>query len=158
MQVWPAFHGAHPEWQLLHLTGPADEADVRAAYARAGSAAQVLAFTPAMASALAAADLVISRAGASTLAELTALHKPSILLPYPYHRDRHQHANAGILTDVGAAVLLEDRLTPQRNAPQLRDALERVTEPTVLRGMAQAAARLARPDAAVQVAAWLWRC
>jgi UDP-N-acetylglucosamine--N-acetylmuramyl-(pentapeptide) pyrophosphoryl-undecaprenol N-acetylglucosamine transferase len=155
MAVWPAFHATHPEWQLLHLTGPADETEVRHAYAAAGSPAQVVSFTAEMPLAIAAADLVISRAGASTLAELTLLGKPSILLPYPYHRDRHQHANAGVLVDGGAAVLIEDRLQPELNAPALRAAIDSLAEATKRRQMAAAAAKLGKQTAAHDVAAWL---
>ncbi len=155
LHTWPAFYAAHPDWQLLHLTGPADENDVRAAYAAADCPAQVLSFTPEMPLALAAADLVISRAGASTLAELTALGKPSILFPYPYHRDRHQHANAQVLVDRRAAILLEDRLQPELNGPPLRTALDAVADPRVRTRMAAAAAELGRRSAADDVAAWL---
>lgn len=155
MRVWPAFHGVHPEWQLLHLTGPADEAAVRGAYAAADAPARVVSFTHEMSLALAAADLVVSRAGASTLAELTALGRPSILLPYPYHRDRHQHANAQVLVDQGAALMLEDRLLPEVNAHPLQAALERCADPAVRQRMAQAAGSLGRGAAAHDVAAWL---
>jgi UDP-N-acetylglucosamine--N-acetylmuramyl-(pentapeptide) pyrophosphoryl-undecaprenol N-acetylglucosamine transferase len=155
VHVWPAFHATHPDWQLLHLTGPGDEAEVRAAYAAATSPAHVISFTPEMALALAAADLVVSRAGASTLAELTTLGKPAILFPYPYHRDRHQHANAQVLVERGAAILLEDRRRPELNAPPLREALDRMAEPAERQRMAAAAASLGNKDAADQVAAWL---
>lgn len=161
-RVWPLFAAAHPEWQLLHLTGPADEETTRAAYAAAFSqntglqaATHVLAFTHAMAAALCAADVVISRAGASTLAELTALGQPSILLPYPYHKDRHQHANAQVLVDAGAAILLEDRLQPDLNRGPLLTALETLADAAARRDMAQAAQTLGRPDAAERVAGWL---
>jgi len=153
--VWPTFHAAHPEWQLLHLTGPADEAATKAAYAAAGAPAHVLAFTHEMPLALAAADLVVSRAGASTLAELTALGRPSILLPYPYHRDRHQHANAQVLVDAGAAVLLEDRRDAARNAGPLATALASLADPQRRAALAAASRRLARADAAERVAEWL---
>lgn len=155
VRVWPDFHADHPEWQLLHLSGPAEEASVRAAYAAAGVPAGVLAFTADMALALAAADLVVSRAGASTLAELTVLGKPSILLPYPYHRDRHQHANARVLAERGAAVLLEDRLSPELNGPPLRAALESLAAASAREALARAARELARPTAAAAVADWL---
>lgn len=157
LHVWPGFHAAHPEWQLLHLSGPSEEQTMRAAYADAGAPARVLAFTSDMPLALAAADLVVSRAGASTLAELTALGRPSILLPYPYHRDRHQHANARVLADRGAAVLLEDRLLPELNAPSLRAALDTLADKTARLAMARAAHELARPGAAEAVAGWLLR-
>lgn len=152
IRVWPAVSKARPEWQLLHLTGEADSGAVRQAYDSAGVAATVVAFTHDMALALAAADLVVSRAGASTLAELTALGKPSILMPYPFHRDRHQHANAGELVAAGAALLVEDQRDGGRNAPELRSALDRAMQPGVLRGMAQAALAMGRPQAARAVA------
>jgi len=150
--VWPQFHAAHPDWQLLHLTGPADEATVREAYAVAGAPAQVVAFTHEMAWALAAADVVISRAGAVTLAELTALGKPAILLPYPYHPDRHQHANARVLVERGAGILLEDRLRPELNASALRAALEELADERRRARMSAAARELGRPHAADEVA------
>jgi UDP-N-acetylglucosamine--N-acetylmuramyl-(pentapeptide) pyrophosphoryl-undecaprenol N-acetylglucosamine transferase len=155
IRVWPAFRADHPDWQLLHVTGPADQAETRAAYSAANCSAQVVGFTPQMPLAIAAADLVVSRAGASTLAELTALGKPSILLPYPYHRDRHQHANAQVLVDQGAAVMLEDRLAPELNEHPLRAALDRLADSTVRQGMAQAALSLGRCSAADEVARWL---
>lgn len=153
--VWPAFVRDYPDWQLLHLTGAADEAATRTAYERAGVAAHVLAFTHEMALALATADVVVSRAGASTLAELTALGKPSILLPYPYHRDRHQHANAQVLVEAGAAVLIDDQRDAQRNAPPLLAALRRLSDPTTRQMMAEGARRLGRPAAATEVAHWM---
>lgn len=154
-QVWPDFLRAHPEWQLLHLTGSADESTVRHAYASAGVAANVVAFTHEMADALSAADAVVSRAGASTLAELTVVGKPSILLPYPYHRDQHQLANARVLADAGAALIVEDRRAPHANRDRLRKALERVADAPTRNTMAGAARKLARPNAARDVAQWL---
>lgn len=155
MRVWPAFHAVHPDWQLLHLTGPADEAAVSAAYAAAGAPARIVSFTHEMSLALAAADLVVSRAGASTLAELTALGRPSILLPYPYHRDRHQHANAQVLIDQGAALMLEDRLHPELNEHPLQAALEKASQPAARQQMSRAAGSMGRTAAAHDVAAWL---
>jgi UDP-N-acetylglucosamine--N-acetylmuramyl-(pentapeptide) pyrophosphoryl-undecaprenol N-acetylglucosamine transferase len=154
-RVWPVFQRAHPEWQLLHLSGPADEAEMRAAYAAAGAPAQVVSFTHEMWLALAAAELVISRAGASTLAELSVLGKPAILLPYPYHRDRHQHANARVLVDAGAAILIDDRCVAEQNEPDVLAALGELADPARRGRMATAAAALGRPAAAGDVAAWL---
>ena len=154
-RVWPRFVAQHPEWQLLHLTGKADEQTVSNAYESAGAAAVVLDFTHEMAAALAAADVVVSRAGASTLAELTALGKPSVLLPYPYHRDRHQHANARVLVDGRAAIMLEDQRDAQANEGPLLDALERLADPQRREAMAVAAKRIALPNAATAVARWL---
>lgn len=155
MRVWPTFHAAHPAWQLLHLSGPADEAEVRGAYAAAGCPAQVLSFTHDMPLALAAADLVVARAGASTLAELTALGKPAVLFPYPYHRDRHQHANAGVLVAAGCAIMLEDLIDPGANEGPLRAALEQVEGEAQRRKMGAAAEQLGSIRAADDVARWL---
>jgi len=78
-------------WQILHLAGR-DQADwVRAGYRELGLAARVIDFTPAMADVWSVADLAISRSGASSCAELTACGVPSILMPYPFHKDMHQH-------------------------------------------------------------------
>jgi UDP-N-acetylglucosamine--N-acetylmuramyl-(pentapeptide) pyrophosphoryl-undecaprenol N-acetylglucosamine transferase len=157
-RVWPEFVARHPEWQLLHLTGAADEAETGSAYAATGQTAgavRVVAFVHEMWLALTAADLVVSRAGASTLAEITALGKPAILLPYPYHKDRHQHANAQVLVDAGAAVLIEDHKTAEANHRPTLAALERLSDDRPREQMAQAARRLGRPTAAANVAAWL---
>lgn len=154
-RIWPEFARNHGDWQLLHLSGALDEAQTRAAYAQAGVAAQVVAFTHEMAAALAAADLVISRAGASTLAELTTLGKPSILLPYPFHRDMHQSANARVLVEAGAATLIDDQRDALANAAPLLRALEHYADDAVRAEASAAARRLARPDAASRVAGWL---
>jgi UDP-N-acetylglucosamine--N-acetylmuramyl-(pentapeptide) pyrophosphoryl-undecaprenol N-acetylglucosamine transferase len=155
MRVWPEFLAAHPEWQLLHLSGPADEQAVRAAYAASGAPARVVDFTHEMPLAIAAADAVVARAGASTLAELTALGKPAILLPYPYHRDRHQHANARVLVRGGAALVIEDQRDPVANEPLLHAALGDIAQPEKRLAMAAAARELGRVDAAEAVAGWL---
>lgn len=154
--VWPALHGVFPEWQILHLSGAADEQATRAAYAAAGAPATVAAFTHEMHVALSAADVVVSRAGASTLAELSLLGKPSVLLPYPYHKDRHQHANAQVLVEAGAARVLEDRRDPALNRGPLLGVLREIMSDEDLRGrMASGARTLARPNAAADVAVWL---
>ena len=140
-------------WQVLHLTGSADEQRVREGYARARTPATVLTFTHEMGRAMACCDLLISRAGASTLAEVLALGKPSILLPYPYHRDRHQWYNGKVLADAGAAVLLDDTRETETNARQLEPVLEALLLDDVRRAeMARAAVALDRPDAAAIIA------
>lgn len=155
LQLWPEFVRRHPEWQLLHLTGKGADEKVRVAYKAAGVAAQVLSFTHAMPLALAAADVVVSRAGASTLAEITALGKASILLPYPFHRDRHQHANAQVLVDAGAAVLVEDLRSARATLPALAAALESICDAGRRDAMSTAAKTLGRLNAADDVAAWM---
>lgn len=157
-RIWPEFLKRYPDWQLLHLTGAADETATRKAYDRANlprSSTHVQAFTHEMWNAIAAADVVISRAGASTLAELTALGKPGILLPYPFHKDRHQHANAEVLVKAGAAVLVEDTKEVDSTAGPLLTALLQFADAKKREKMSAAALTLARPAAAESVARWM---
>ncbi len=108
---------------VLHLSGPKDERETALAYARRPGAAKVRGFLDAMEDAYAAADLVVCRAGASTLAELAAQRKPALLIPFPHATGAHQEANARVLEACGAAqVLLEDEL-PARLGGALADLL-----------------------------------
>jgi len=144
---------ARSDWQLLHLTGATDFTAVRDGYASAGVEARVLDYTDDLPLALAGADLVLSRAGASTLAELTARGVPSVLLPYPYDRARHQRANAEVLAEHGAAVVIDDRREPGANAVRLAEALRGLMDDAARRDrMADAARSLGRPEAADQMA------
>lgn len=141
------------DWQVLHLTGEADFKRVRDAYATSSVLSAVLAYTHDMADALRLADLVVARAGASTLAEVTVAGKASILMPYPYHRDLHQLANARVLSDGGAAVVVRDQIEPSLNAGPLGTALESLMGYDELRQrMGEAARRIARLDATDVVA------
>ncbi len=145
--------GVWQEWQLLHLTGKSEEESVAGAYAECGVTARVVGFTRHMACALAAADLVVSRAGASTLAEITAMGCPSILMPYPHHSDLHQVANARVLVKLGAARIVLDRIEPERNGPALAEALRRLMQdPKELGQLGGAAKRIGTTNAAVTVA------
>jgi UDP-N-acetylglucosamine--N-acetylmuramyl-(pentapeptide) pyrophosphoryl-undecaprenol N-acetylglucosamine transferase len=109
-----------------------------------------------MAEAMAAADLIISRAGASTLSEIQAVGKPSILFPYPYHRDQHQRHNASVLVDGGAAVLIDDRMDAIANAAQLGPVLARLMGDASCReNMARAAWKMDCPRSADDIAARL---
>ncbi len=94
--------------QWLHLTGVEDESNIRSAYASAGKMAQVRAFCHEMEVYYAAADLVIARSGASSLAEIALWSLPSILIPYLFAADKHQLANAKQFVKVGAAMILEE--------------------------------------------------
>jgi UDP-N-acetylglucosamine--N-acetylmuramyl-(pentapeptide) pyrophosphoryl-undecaprenol N-acetylglucosamine transferase len=140
-------------WQVLHLSGSADRERVQSAYAKAKTPAVVLSFTDQMAEAMAAADLIVSRAGASSLAEFLAIGKPSILLPYPFHRDRHQWHNGQVLVDAGAAVMFEDQKDAAANIRTLAPVLKTLMTDTAKREkMTQAARTLGRPEAADLVA------
>jgi UDP-N-acetylglucosamine--N-acetylmuramyl-(pentapeptide) pyrophosphoryl-undecaprenol N-acetylglucosamine transferase len=140
-------------WQILHLSGKDHATAVRDGYRADGIDAAVIDFTPAMADVLATADLAVCRAGASTVAELCACGIPSILMPYPFHKDMHQRANAQVLAGAGAAILLDDARDREKNAGKLRPILESLMFDTTRRAeMSAAAQRLAVPDAALRVA------
>ena len=145
--------GTWDRWQLLHLTGNNDQAEAEAAYREHGVAARVVGYSKHMALALAAADLVVSRAGASTLAEITALGRPSVLMPYPYHKDQHQVANARMLVKAGAARMVPDQIDPAVNAPALANVLGRlVNREQELTRLAAAARRMGTTSAASDIA------
>jgi UDP-N-acetylglucosamine--N-acetylmuramyl-(pentapeptide) pyrophosphoryl-undecaprenol N-acetylglucosamine transferase len=103
----PHLASAVPGLQVFHLTGAADFDRVRSAYESSSIKAVVRPFLSEMEFALGAATVAISRAGASSLAEIAAMQVPSILIPYPSATDNHQFHNARALTDAEAALLLE---------------------------------------------------
>lgn len=141
------------DWQIVHLTGASDLEWCRKAYGEAGVDARTYAFTEHMAYCMAASDLVISRAGASTLAEITAMGLPSILLPYPYDKHKHQLANAKVLAEVGAAAIIEDTDDAKANARQMHEVLRQLMRSDESRRrMALAAGALGRTDAADMIA------
>ncbi|KYF67996.1 undecaprenyldiphospho-muramoylpentapeptide beta-N-acetylglucosaminyltransferase [Sorangium cellulosum] len=138
---------------VVHQTGRDREAAVRSLYAELGLSdrARVVPFIDDVAEALAAADVVIARAGASTLAELCAVGRPSILIPYPFAADDHQMKNAQSLERASAAVAIA-----QADATEARIAGELarlVAAPALRARMADAAAAFGTPDAAARVAA-----
>jgi UDP-N-acetylglucosamine--N-acetylmuramyl-(pentapeptide) pyrophosphoryl-undecaprenol N-acetylglucosamine transferase len=103
-----------PELQFLHLTGTANFESIRDAYGPSGAKAVVLPFLTEMELALGAATLAISRAGASSLAELAAMQVPAILVPYPAAADDHQYYNARAFAQAGAArLLVQNQLKPE---------------------------------------------
>ncbi len=107
--------------QFLHQTGDSDYERIKSTYRDLGFSAMVAPFINQMAEAYAAADIVISRAGATTLAELTALGKPMLLVPYP-HAAGHQEYNARKLVEVGGARLVRDHeLTASVMASHIRE-------------------------------------
>ncbi len=140
-------------WQIIHLTGKDHADSVRQEYRELDRVARVIDFTEQMRDIWAVADLCISRSGASTCAELTAAAVPSILMPYPFHADMHQRANARVLADAGCAELLDDKKDRRRNAELLKPVLEKLLyDATARSDMSQRARALAKPDAAERVA------
>lgn len=142
-----------PGLRVVHQTGREREAEARALYESLGlsKAAEVVPFIDDMARALASADLVIARAGASTLAELCAVGRPAILVPYPFAADDHQLKNARSLEKRGAAVALpQAEATADRVAAEIQNL---AGSPERRASMARAAAEIGAPDAAKAVAA-----
>jgi UDP-N-acetylglucosamine--N-acetylmuramyl-(pentapeptide) pyrophosphoryl-undecaprenol N-acetylglucosamine transferase len=136
--------------RITHQTGERDAEMVREGYAAAQVDAEVSPFLYDMARRIKAADLLVCRAGMTTLAEVTAAGKPSILIPLPTATDDHQRGNAEALVAAGAAeMLLQSEMTPavlaDRIAALADDGARRVR-------MGEAARRLARPDAAKVIA------
>jgi UDP-N-acetylglucosamine--N-acetylmuramyl-(pentapeptide) pyrophosphoryl-undecaprenol N-acetylglucosamine transferase len=149
-----AFSRSEGNWQILHLSGMEQADAVKKAYADLPDvSAKVLDYCDDMASVWAVADLAIARAGASTCAELTACGVPSLLMPYPFHRDLHQKANAEELVKVGAAYLINDEKDAAKNAASVKKALETLLYDTGSRKqMAAAAKNAGRPNAARDIA------
>lgn len=134
--------------QVVHQSGEKHLEALRAHYAAAHVEGELVAFVDDMARRYAEADLVICRAGAVTIAELSAAGMASVLVPFPHAVDDHQTANARFLAERGAAILLPQReLTPQRLA-EIIAGLDR----DALLAMARKARALGKPDAAQAVA------
>lgn len=149
----PTLVRAVPGLQFLHLSGVRDEAAVRAAYREAGLDAVVCAFLEGMDSALAAADGVIARAGASSLAEVAAMGVPPLLIPYPHAADDHQLANArAVAATGGARVVREDEATPERLGAEVVPLL---LDPAVREALRRGLAPWHQADADVQLASGL---
>lgn len=138
------------ELRIVHQTGKADLEAVRAGYAAKGFDADVREFIDDMAAAYLGADLVVCRAGATTVAELTVCKKASILVPFPFATDDHQAVNAKALVDAGAALMFrEAELTGETLAATIRQLKG---DPERLAKMERAAGLLGRPEAAREIA------
>jgi UDP-N-acetylglucosamine--N-acetylmuramyl-(pentapeptide) pyrophosphoryl-undecaprenol N-acetylglucosamine transferase len=134
---------------ITHQTGEADYERVRAAYAQAGLPAEVKPFIERMVDEFARADFVVSRAGATTVAELAAAGKPALMIPFPFAADDHQRKNAEAVERAGAGrMILQAELTGERLAQEM---LQLARDPQRLRHMAEASRKLAHPDAAARV-------
>lgn len=136
--------------RIVHQTGVAMRDEVAAAYAKAGRAAEVVDFLDDMEKRFADADLVVSRSGATTCAELTAAGKAAVLIPFALAADDHQRSNAVALESAGASRMIEEKdLTGERLAATVTKILG---DPGRLQAMEDASRAVARPDAAARVA------
>jgi UDP-N-acetylglucosamine--N-acetylmuramyl-(pentapeptide) pyrophosphoryl-undecaprenol N-acetylglucosamine transferase len=140
-------------WQIVHLTGLDNYEMVLNKYHGAQISHKVLDYYDNMADLFAATSLVVGRSGAVSIAEYAVAGVPSICMPYPHHKDRHQYFNAGKLVDAGAAVIVDDVPDLQDRAGWLWEELEDLmTRDEKLREMSQACRQFARPGAAARIA------
>ena len=137
--------------RFVHQTGPAEEEMVRTAYRKARIRGRVVPYLDDMPAAFADADLVVSRAGAITCAELAAAGRPAIVIP-ALVAGAHQRQNAAALAEAGAARVFEETVGGEAFASRLKELMDDREE---RRRMARAAVGLARPDAAARLAALL---
>jgi UDP-N-acetylglucosamine--N-acetylmuramyl-(pentapeptide) pyrophosphoryl-undecaprenol N-acetylglucosamine transferase len=138
-----------PGLGIVHQTGDRDLERVREGYSRAGIPARVEAFLDPVVDEVNQADLVIGRAGATTLAELAAAGRPAVLVPFAAATDDHQRRNARVLEQAGGAMVIEEReLTGVKVADVVATL---IGDPARLEAMGQAMRQLARPDAASRI-------
>jgi UDP-N-acetylglucosamine--N-acetylmuramyl-(pentapeptide) pyrophosphoryl-undecaprenol N-acetylglucosamine transferase len=154
-EVCKSFSG-DPAIQILHVTGQTEYNNIVGNYKQEGIGVSnsgniiIKPYLYNMPQALAAADLVVFRAGAVGLAEITARGIPAILVPYPYAAENHQEFNARVLEREGAAVVIRDaELTGTKLVETIRQIL---SDPGKFTIMAQASQRRGRPDAALAIA------
>lgn len=135
--------------RFTHQTGRADLAEVRARYDRLGIKAEVNDFITDMAAVYSRVDLAVSRAGATTLAELAVMGLPAILLPYPFAADNHQQSNGAYYEEGGAAKMFREQdLDGEKLAGEI---LYLVENPEMLHQMSCRMQELAKPDAAERI-------
>jgi UDP-N-acetylglucosamine--N-acetylmuramyl-(pentapeptide) pyrophosphoryl-undecaprenol N-acetylglucosamine transferase len=146
----PQLRAAVPRLQFIHLTGNAGVESARQAYAAQNLRAIVQPFLADMGTALAAADVAVSRAGASSLAELAARQLPAVLIPYPTAADDHQFHNARAFVQSGAARSLPQlTATPEQLA---RDIIDLLRDPLQRAAMQRALVQWHKPGAAAAIA------
>ncbi|MBN1614104.1 MAG: undecaprenyldiphospho-muramoylpentapeptide beta-N-acetylglucosaminyltransferase [Deltaproteobacteria bacterium] len=135
--------------RIIHQTGPDHIDRVRRAYAAHEMDAEVSPFIMDMARAYQNADLLICRAGATSIAEITASGKTAILIPFPYAVGDHQRLNAEVLAKAGAAVMIAEK---DLSGPGLAEAIKRFhRNPGLIREMAEKSAALGHPRAAAEI-------
>lgn len=146
-----------PSLHVLHAAGRIEAASVdeRVAQALGGASERyrVVEYIDAMGDAIAAADLIVARAGATSIAEITAIGRAAVLVPYPYATDDHQTLNARAVDDAGAAVVIADREIDDEKFAQVVTGL--LSDERQRDEMARASAALGRRDAASRVTAMI---
>jgi UDP-N-acetylglucosamine--N-acetylmuramyl-(pentapeptide) pyrophosphoryl-undecaprenol N-acetylglucosamine transferase len=152
-RLLPQLDALGDRWQIVHLTGLANYEAVKSRYRETRMRHEVLDYYDHMPDLFAATDLVVGRSGAVSVAEYAVAGVPSICLPYPHHKDRHQYLNAAKLVEAGAAVIVDDLPKPADRARRLWGELrELMTDDEKRRQMSAACKQVARPDAAAEIA------
>jgi len=151
-------HSLPDDVQILHMTGAHDFDQVRRQYSEHHRLRHcVVKYVDRPELALTVADVVVGRAGAVALAELSVAGVPAVLMPYPYHRDHHQRANAMVLVEAGGAVLVDDdghggQATVAALTSAIRELLD---DPAGRERMSQRLIELSKPNADEEIARWL---
>lgn len=144
-----------PQWQLVHMTGQEENEEEIALCKAHEVPAIVQARTDKIGTYLAVADLVVSRAGGSTISELAIMGRPSILVPYPHAMDDHQSVNASVVVQAkGGAVIKERKLSPACLAQRI---LATLADPAERRAQSEGIETLAHPRAAEDIVSLLVR-
>ncbi len=124
LQSIPKLQTLVPDLQIIHLTGKHGYEEVKEVYSGTGIKSYVSEFYNDIGAAYKLSDLIISRSGANTIAEITAVGIPAILIPYPYATDNHQYWNAYELSSAGGALIIEqEELDPERVTKLVSDLL-----------------------------------
>ncbi len=151
VRTWPSLRLLEPRLQLLHLAGATEADTVKKAYAALGGAVLVRPFLTEMELALGAATVMVSRAGASSLAETAAMRVPALVVPLPSAADNHQCHNARALVEAGAVRMLNQTgATPEKVLWELRAMLQDGPQRAAMQA---ALARWHAPEAAATIAA-----
>lgn len=149
IEALPLLADEKDKLSITHQTGESDYDKVRATYLELGWRVEVKPFVEKMVDEFSKADLVVCRAGATTVAELAAAGKPALMIPFPFAADDHQRKNAEAVERAGAGrMILQAELTSERLAQEL---LWLIRDPQQLIRMAEASKKLGHPDAAANV-------
>jgi UDP-N-acetylglucosamine--N-acetylmuramyl-(pentapeptide) pyrophosphoryl-undecaprenol N-acetylglucosamine transferase len=152
-RVLPDMEAYADAWQVVHLTGHRNYDTVSARVSPGKMSYHVLAYYDQMPDLMKAADVIIGRSGAVSVAEYAASGVPSICIPYPHHKDYHQYINASKLVDVGAAIMVDDLPDLKDRSEWLWEELELLLKHEETRlAMAQACQKVATPEAAKKIA------
>ena len=150
--AFEAMGAQREKMRLIHQTGKADMAEIRDRYAKMGFNANVTEFIDDMASAYLNAEIIICRAGATSVAELGVCRKPSILVPFPFASDDHQTRNAMAMEKAGASILIRQR--DLNGAMLAKIIMDLKADPERLHAMELAAGVIGRPEAAKECVNW----